>query len=198
MDLSKRMLLILLIAASLMLISACGLLETNNTNDTPEPGPDPEIVPTEVVAEPQPTFTPPEPTPELELPTPTPEPDEEEEEIPETGPELAIAGEDIYLDACAGCHMNDGSGVQAVYPALNNNPFVAAEDPGPVTQVIITGRGGMPTFHTILDPEELAAVVSYIRTAWNNNADFVTVEEVREIWDQTPYALEDDEEEEED
>jgi cytochrome c6 len=193
-----RMLLVVFVIAS-VLLTGCGIFNTNN-DATPEPGPDPEIIPTEVVVEPQPTFTPPEPTPELDIPTPTPEPDEEEEEeIPETGPELAQAGEAIYLDACAGCHMNDGSGVQGVYPQLNNNPFVTADDPGPVTRVVITGRGGMPTFHNILEVEEIAAVVSYIRSGWNNNADFVSVEEVTEVWEDTGMpGLEEEEDEEDD
>jgi mono/diheme cytochrome c family protein len=182
----KSTLLVLFIAVSLIFTACAG-----NSNN--EPGPDPDLVPTQVVEEPPATPTAPPPTPEVVLPTPTPEP---EEEIPATGEELVIAGAAIYLDACAGCHQNDGSGVDGVYPPLNNNPFVTAENAQGVTAVIITGRGGMPTFHNILDEDEIAAVVSYIRNGWDNSASTVSADEVNEVWEETGMPQEEDEEEE--
>jgi cytochrome c6 len=184
---SRNMLLITLLLVVSLILSACA----RNENE-PAPGPEPELVPTQVVEEPPPTPTDPPPTPEVEQPTPTPEP--EVDDIPETGEGLLAAGAEIYIDACAGCHQNDGSGVQGIYPPLNNNPFVAANDPTGVTAVIITGRGGMPTFHDILDANEIAAVTSFIRSGWNNDAAPVSVEEVNQIWQQTGMPQEDEEE----
>ncbi len=66
------------------------------------------------------------------------------------------------------------------YQPMAGNPFVTAEDPTPVLQVVLTGRGGMPHFGEYLTTEELAAVISYVRNGWDNNASAVSTEQVEE------------------
>jgi mono/diheme cytochrome c family protein len=145
----------------------------------------------------------PPPTPTLVPPTPTPaevtpadeEPDDET--MPETGDPFQ-AGLQIYQEACAACHQSGGEGVQGVYPHLDGNAFVTAIDPIPVTAVIIEGRGGMPAFFSILDPGEVAEVVTYIRGAWTNDAGGIDEAEVQQAWERTGLPLEDEDEEDED
>ena len=43
-------------------------------------------------------------------------------------------------------------------------------DPAKVVQVLLNGRGGMPTFRDTLSDAEIASVVSYVRTSWGNKA----------------------------
>lgn len=110
-------------------------------------------------------------------PTPTPSP------IPTAGAageQLINRGEQIYTANCATCHQPDGEG-QGAYPALRENAFVTAQDPTQVIQTVLHGRGQMPAFQDTLSNQESAAVISYVRNAWGNNASTVTVEQVRSV-----------------
>jgi cytochrome c oxidase subunit II len=87
--------------------------------------------------------------------------------------ELIEQGEEVYTVSCSRCHQPDGSGVDDVYPELAGNAFVTVREPHPVVDVVVHGRGGMPPFRDALSREEIAAVVSYIRNAWGNQASVV-------------------------
>jgi len=88
-------------------------------------------------------------------------------------------GKDIYAAICAGCHMPKGQGAEGAgrYPALANNE--ALEAAGYPIYVVIHGQRAMPPLGGVLDDEQIAAVVEYIRTNFGNDfADEVTAEEV--------------------
>ncbi len=150
---------------------------------TPEPTATATAAPT-ATPEPTPTTVPPTPTVEAtptELPpTPTEAPTATAEPSPTQPPEEdpAALGEPIYADNCAVCHGQAGQGVPGAYPALAGSTFVTAEDPVPLTQVLLDGRRGMPSFGNRLSDAEIAAVISYIRTTWGNDASIVTAEQV--------------------
>jgi cytochrome c6 len=152
----------------------------------PTPGEDAENTPTPpALASPTPqdiTI----PAPDLQGGTPTPRPaptpesadaDEDEEVDTEA---LVQQGQEVYVQNCAACHQQDGSGVQGQFPALAGSPFVTG-DPQPVLQTVVHGRGGMPSFGNQLDDDQIAAVVSYIRQAWDNEADAVEPEQVQQV-----------------
>ena len=99
--------------------------------------------------------------------------------------ELIARGQEIYESICIACHRPEGMGAEgtegvAGIPALANNPFVALEDPKPVVQTVLNGRAGMPAFRGFED-EEIAAVVSYIRQDFGNQAGPVDPEVVEEV-----------------
>ena len=73
-------------------------------------------------------------------------------------------GANLFKAICQGCHMDQGQGASGAgaYPALANNPRLAAEA-YPVFMVT-RGQGGMPGFKDLLDDEQIAAVVTYVRT----------------------------------
>ena len=78
-------------------------------------------------------------------------------------------GQAVYAAACAGCHMPDGRGAvgAAAYPALAGDPRLAAAA-YPVIRVL-RGKGAMPPLGRLLSDEQVAAVVSYIRTNFGND-----------------------------
>jgi len=80
-------------------------------------------------------------------------------------------GEQVYLAACAGCHQVDGSGVVNAFPAIRGSQ-VATGDLKQHLQVILEGRPGtaMKSFAGELSDVELAAVVTYQRNAFGNDA----------------------------
>jgi mono/diheme cytochrome c family protein len=110
-------------------------------------------------------------------PAATPVPPEEE---PITEAELIAVGEDVYGRQCETCHMPDGRGQPDLYPALAGNDFVVAEDPTPVIEVTLRGRGAMPSFNR-LSNQDLAGVISYIRNTWGNSAPMVMPAEVEAV-----------------
>ena len=86
-------------------------------------------------------------------------------------------GEQIYANNCAACHQSSGEGIEGVYPTLVGSEIVVGDAEG-VIQILLNGRGGMPSFASDLSNEEIAAVISYVRTSWGNEADVVTPEMV--------------------
>lgn len=91
---------------------------------------------------------------------------------------IIMTGEPLYVTNCSQCHQLDGSGAEGLFPPLAGNPVVTLHDPAPLIDIIINGRGSMPPFRNTLDSEEAAAVISYIRNAWENEAAIVLPRQV--------------------
>ncbi len=87
--------------------------------------------------------------------------------------DLLIAGQALYRVNCAPCHRLNGEGNLNRFPALNGSGLVTAPSPQPLIQTVLYGRGVMPAFHVTLTDFEVAAVLSYIRNAWGNDASIV-------------------------
>ena len=98
--------------------------------------------------------------------------------------DLVKQGQEVYENNCADCHRGNGEGLPVKFPALKGNAFVMG-DPKPVLDTVVNGRKGklgqMPAWHEFLSDQEVAAVVSYIRNAWGNQAPAVSPETVAKI-----------------
>ena len=92
-----------------------------------------------------------------------------------------VDGDELYTMRCASCHGADGSGSAEVFPALAGDPFVVAEDPTGAILTVLNGRGGMPRWADELSDAEIAAILSYIRTSFGNDASEVTPAEVARL-----------------
>jgi mono/diheme cytochrome c family protein len=89
-------------------------------------------------------------------------------------------GEVIYRTVCQGCHMANAQGAvgAGTYPALANDPKLA--EPEYPVLVVVNGSKGMPPFGKLLDDEQVAAVVNYVRSHFGNSyPDSVSPAEVR-------------------
>ena len=75
----------------------------------------------------------------------------------------------IYRTVCQGCHMAEAQGAVAAgaYPALAIDPKIAAA--GYPVLVVVNGSKGMPPFGALLDDEQVAAVVNYVRSHFGNS-----------------------------
>jgi cbb3-type cytochrome c oxidase subunit III len=101
----------------------------------------------------------------------------------------ALTGAQIFAAKCATCHQANGQGTGA-YPPLNGNPDVAAADPKAMIATIVNGRSGtltvngtayngkMPTWKGQLSNADIAAVATFVRSAWTNKASGVTEQQV--------------------
>jgi mono/diheme cytochrome c family protein len=91
-------------------------------------------------------------------------------------------GEAIYRAICQGCHMPDGQGAigAGAYPALAANPNLEAS--GYPIVLVLNGRKAMPPFGRMLDDDQVAAVVNYVRTHFRNKySDVVSGVDVRNL-----------------
>src|ERR1700674_396047 len=78
-------------------------------------------------------------------------------------------GEAIYRAVCQGCHMAAGQGAvgAGAYPALAKNPKL--ESGGYPVTIVVNGLKAMPPFGSLLDDDQVAAVVNFVRTHFGND-----------------------------
>jgi mono/diheme cytochrome c family protein len=87
----------------------------------------------------------------------------------------------IYQDNCMGCHNADGKGQNALFPPLAGNPIVRQSSAETLARVVLAGtqsantkyaptQPAMPSFAWRLDDQEVADVLSYVRSSWGNGA----------------------------
>ncbi|HEX4879897.1 MAG TPA: c-type cytochrome [Limnobacter sp.] len=90
-------------------------------------------------------------------------------------------GEKIYNQTCAECHGAHGQGEAGKFPALAGNAGVNAPNPANAIRAVLNGGyspstwqnphpHGMPPYRGTLNDAEIAAVVTYIRKQWGNQA----------------------------
>ena len=101
----------------------------------------------------------------------------------------AAAGQKVYTANCSSCHQATGKGQPGVFPPLAGNPVVTG-DPKQVIHIVKNGLSGkvavngttyngqMPAWKGTLSNNDIAAVISYIRSAWGNHASPVTAAQV--------------------
>ena len=99
-------------------------------------------------------------------------------------------GGKIYRQQCVQCHQAAGEGSAGAWPALAGNPTVTAPSPVNAIRIVLDGGfapataanprpHGMPPFGQMLNDNDIAMLVSYIRNSWGNAAGGVTSLEVK-------------------
>jgi mono/diheme cytochrome c family protein len=92
------------------------------------------------------------------------------------------SGAALYANVCQACHMPDGKGATGAgtYPALAGDSNLAAG--GYPVAVVVSGLHGMPPVGEMMDDDQVAAVVNYVRTHFGNNyRDAVTAADVKAV-----------------
>jgi mono/diheme cytochrome c family protein len=87
-------------------------------------------------------------------------------------------GRELFEQNCAGCHQSGGGGSPPTFPALNGNQNL--QDLSLIVGNVHQGKGAMPAF-TELSAEQIAALATYVRNAWDNQFGGATPEEVATI-----------------
>jgi len=91
-------------------------------------------------------------------------------------------GAGLYRAICQGCHMPDARGARGagIYPALAANPKLASAAYPALT--VLQGRRGMPAFGDSLSDAQIAEVVNYVRSHFDNRyANALSAEEVARL-----------------
>jgi mono/diheme cytochrome c family protein len=107
--------------------------------------------------------------------------------VAETDPVLA-RGEEIFNTVCIACHQPDGRGIEGIFLPLAGNPLVALDDPTYLITTILNGRGGMPRFDSTYSDEDIAAIATWVRQAWDNDASPVTAARSRKSGHSTGWS----------
>ena len=91
-------------------------------------------------------------------------------------------GAQIFAARCAACHQAGGTGIPGVFPPLAGSNWVTGSDIAAV-RILLHGvqgtltvngaayNGAMPGFASQLSDAEIAAVLSYVRSQWGNEAE---------------------------
>lgn len=94
---------------------------------------------------------------------------------------LRREGESLY-QLCAACHQPNGRGLPEMAPPLAGSPVVAGAAGG-LIRVVLRGRAEDPAYPEMpplagLSDEQIAAILTFVRTSWSNQAGAVLPEQV--------------------
>lgn len=97
-------------------------------------------------------------------------------------------GKELYIAQCMSCHMENGEGIEDLYPPLAKSDYLMADKARSIDNVIhglsgeIVVNGNtynmdMTSFD--LSDQEVSDVLNYIRNSWGNKGKPVTPDEVK-------------------
>ncbi len=119
-------------------------------------------------------------------------------------PDLRTIGKKVYTQICIICHQETGLGVPGQYPPLVGSEWVLSQGwhgdnhlvknvlygmQGPVTVKGMPYNNAMAPWNQLTD-EQIAGVLTYIRSEWGNSAPALTPEFVAKIRASTPVRSE--------
>jgi mono/diheme cytochrome c family protein len=101
----------------------------------------------------------------------------------------AVDGKQIYTSKCVACHQATGQGVPGVFPPLAASEWVVGDEKvlarlllhgvnGDMEVKGVVYKGAMPGWKAMSD-DEIAGVMTYIRSDWGNKAAEVSADVVK-------------------
>jgi mono/diheme cytochrome c family protein len=113
------------------------------------------------------------------------------------GDRLLLRGKLVYEQVCALCHGVDGAGKPGQAPLFVGSEWVLTDNVNQLIRIPLQGLAGpimvagqewnlaMPAMGASLPDEDLAAVLTYMRNAWGNQAGPITADQVKAVRDAT-------------
>jgi len=119
------------------------------------------------------------------------------------GLDFSESGSQIYYEYCSNCHGTNGMGYYPYQPPLAGNPVIMDPDPSSLINLTLNGSlrviadqgpdvNDMPYFRQLLSDDEIAEVITYVRSAWGHNASGVSTAQVSEVRAATDPTRNDD------
>jgi mono/diheme cytochrome c family protein len=116
------------------------------------------------------------------------------ESEPETSAEPVVAdaaGKKVYDQYCLVCHQADGQGVPNAFPPLGGTEYVNG-DTDRLIGIVLNGLNGeievngqtyngVMVPHNFLSDQEVADVLTYVRSSFGNSAPAVTADQVAKV-----------------
>ena len=102
-----------------------------------------------------------------------------------------VVGRRVFAN-CIACHQTTGLGLPGAYPPLAGSDWAQGPEDriirivlngisGPITVKNSQFNNAMPAFGPLLRDEQVADVLTYIRSEWGNNAPAVSPDKVKDI-----------------
>jgi mono/diheme cytochrome c family protein len=119
-------------------------------------------------------------------------------------PDPRVVGKRLFTANCVACHQATGQGVAGQFPTLVESEWVLTEGwhgdnhlikillhglQGPIQVKGDTYNGAMPPWKQLKD-DQIAAILTYIRSEWGNNESPITAEQVAKIRAETTAQTE--------
>lgn len=110
-------------------------------------------------------------------------------------PDPKVVGKRLFTANCVACHQSTGLGVAGQFPPLVGSEWVLGADghgdnhvvaillrglQGPVQVKGTTYNGAMPPWTQLTD-DQIAAILTYIRSEWGNSAGPITADQVAKM-----------------
>jgi nitrite reductase (NO-forming) len=100
------------------------------------------------------------------------------------------AGKELYIVNCQSCHMENGEGMEGIYPPLSKSDFLMADKTRSI-QIILNGVSGPMTVNGVLyesempgyplSDQEVSDLINFIRNSFENKGGITTPEEVAAV-----------------
>jgi mono/diheme cytochrome c family protein len=98
-------------------------------------------------------------------------------------------GKEVYASQCISCHMEQGEGIEGVYPPLAKADYLKTDKNVLAGQLLhglsgeikvngVVYNGEMTPFEHLSD-QEISDVLNYVRNSWGNKGDAVRPEDVK-------------------
>ena len=103
-----------------------------------------------------------------------------------------LNGASLFASNCSSCHGSNGEGFGNVFPPLNGSSIVKG-DKETLTKIVLDGLQGnitikgnqynniMPAFRSSLNNDEIAAILTYIRSLSQNDVSKLTPEDIQNV-----------------
>lgn len=102
-----------------------------------------------------------------------------------------VQGKKSFMRTCQACHQADGKGLPGTYPPLVGSPWLLNSEERPI-KILIKGMSGPievegASFNSNMPPvgdwkdRDIAAVLTYVRQAWGNDAGPISEELVKKV-----------------
>ena len=104
---------------------------------------------------------------------------------------MIALGKAKFDTTCAACHQVSGLGKEGVAPPLVGSEWVLAPGPNRIAHIVLNGLTGQMTvkgqpynltmvaWRDNFTDKEIAAILTYVRSSWGNNASAVTPEQIK-------------------
>lgn len=109
---------------------------------------------------------------------------------------VAIDGGAIFQGKCVACHQATGQGITGLFPPLAASEWVAGK-PEVLANILLHGisgkltvkgvayNGQMPHFKELLTDDEIAAVLTHIRSQWGNKSEPIDAKLIASVREST-------------
>jgi len=97
-------------------------------------------------------------------------------------------GKDVYTTYCTSCHMEQGEGIDEVYPPLAKSDYMMADKKRSIQQILKGVSGEIKVKGKVynsempgqdLSDQEVSDVLNYVRNSFGNKGEAVTPEQVK-------------------